>query len=1262
MNDRSSALHERYEELSTLGRGGAGTVYLVRDRDTGDRLALKRLLRADEESLLRLKREFRALAGISHPNLVKLFELGQDETSAYFTMEYLAGEDLRQHLEMDAHGTEDNRLSLKAASANDNDNDSERGQVARVLSAFEQLATGVRALHGAGVLHRDLKPSNVMVSDGRVVVLDFGIALEVGARANTITHDKLSFGTPAYVAPEQASGSHVGEANDWYAFGAMLYEALSGVLPIEGKLSELLQRKRTHAPQPISELVPAVPNDVAELCMRLLRPKPEERPSGDHVLSVLRAHTGRISTQSQDTRLSLTPTTRSQAEADHTLFGREHELAALWAAFRTTQEGGSAAVHVFGESGAGKSLLLHHFSDEVAREGFSAMELQPLVLRSRCYERETLAFKALDAAMDALVSQLSREPDLMVSHAMPRNLLALTQLFPVLKSLRVTRQLLALEKLPVAMSQMRAQAELAFSDLLTRQGQQRPVVLWFDDLQWGDLDSIGIISSWLKPPHIPGLMLVFSYRSEEIATSPALRMLRQSANPSIELQIPLQLLGEEHVRALCTQRFERAHWPAPARARVIDRIVLEAEGSPFLASQLAALAIAQPNTGDEQLARLTLEELVRSRSQSLSDGARSVLNVLSMAGRPIPLALAMRASGVLREARACVHELQSLHLIRTRDSAGERLLEVYHGRLREVVVSLLAPEERAAIDRRLLSSLRETNSTDCDWLHALALALDARADALHYGLQAAARASEKLAFERAAELYERCIELSPDPSANDGELWQKLALSYSYAGHGSKAANTYLHAAQHVSAEQRLLFERAATSQLICSGRFDEGEALLASVLERLDQSAPESELGLYAAIGWERTRLMLRGLSYTPRPRSEIPFLTFFTAEFCGLLSIETVSYHPLRSALFQARCLRLALNLGGDEDVARALCAAATMTSVEASERAQLRAEELLVRAEAIERQIDSSLVRTNIASARAICAYLAGRLADSVDLCAHAEQLLRMASADADYHHRFSLAAARIGALMDLSQTERAEAELEIYIREAHATENINAELHVCYIQTWADLQADRARAAMERLDRQRKQLPRVGFGMLHVLHMAAVMRTGCATGEYDWALDSTREHWQTFQGSVVKRSEIFCVYGYATHARLLLCQAARGGHQRDLTSELSTHRAALKKLKLSNARGELQRIDARIAIARGDRAAAQNFLVTSIGHFESAGARDHAERDRFALGVLQGGDKGKSLQQAALKRLKELGIVAPLRDLRGYYPELLEDSAE
>jgi eukaryotic-like serine/threonine-protein kinase len=1223
MSATIASLQQRYEELSVLGRGGAGTVYLVRDRETGDRLALKRLLHADENSLQRLKREFRALAGLHHPSLVKLYELSQDDTSAFFTMEYLDGEDLKSHLDR---------------AANDN------GHIARVLAVFQQLAAAVSALHTAGMLHRDLKPSNVMVCSGRVVMLDFGIAIELGAGAATISQDKLSSGTPAYMAPEQISGQHLGEPNDWYAFGAMLYEALSGCLPIEGTLAQLLTRKLQQDPTPIEQLVPELPESVSELCMSLLSRDPQARPNGERVLQVLRGHTG-VETAST----SLSPNSRSKTEAELSLFGRDRELAALWDAFRKVQAGECAVVHVSGESGSGKSLLLHHFCDDIARAGFLASEMQPLVLRSRCYERETLPFKALDGAMDALVSHLAREPDVVVSHALPRNLLALTQLFPALKSLPATRQLLVKERLPASMSQARSQAEAALHDLLHRLGQRRPLVLWIDDLQWGDRDSIGIMSSWLQPPYLPNVLLILSYRSEEIATNPDLHTLRGSG---IESTIALSPLGAGDVRALCEQRLELAHVLLAEQSRVIDHIVLEAQGSPFLASQLTALAIAQPRSSREQQARLSLEELVKSRSQSLSSGAQQLLNVLSVAGRPISLALAARVAGVLRDVRTCTYELQSLHLIRTRDSAGDRLLEVYHDRLREVVSALLSVDERRELDRRLLAGLCETGSDDWDWMHSLALAVGNEPEALHYGLSAAARASEMLAFERAAELYERCLKLAPKPGANDGELWQKLALAYSYAGHGSKAANVYLQAARHVSAEQALRFERAAASQLICSGRFDEGEALLLRVLERLGESAPASEAGLYAALAWERARAAVRGMAYTPRTRADVPPQQIFSAELLGLASMETASYDPLRAALFQARSLRRALELGEHEGVGRALCAAATIASVEASERAKQHSEALLARAESISSTLDSSLLRTNIVSARGICAFLTGRIADCIDLCAQAEHLLRTASADGEYHNRFTLAAARIGALLQLGQYTRAESELQLYLKEAAATENINAELHISMAHAWADINAGRADAAISRLDRQRAQLPRQGFGVLHVLHMVSVLRIACVTGEYAWGIGTTREHWQAFERSVVRRSDMFSMFAYEAHARLLLCHAALTKTQ----PKLSAHRAGLKKARHKNAPGERLGIDARLALLARDKPRAQELLAASIESFDSADARDQAARARFALGALEAGEAGVALQQAALAALAALGVVRPERFVSAYFPEL------
>jgi eukaryotic-like serine/threonine-protein kinase len=1252
-------VHERYEQLALLGRGGGGAVYLVRDRTTGERIALKRLIHADTQSLLLLKQEFRSLAELHHPNLVKLYELGHDATSPFFTMEYLEGQELKKYFDPSSTGK-------VTAAANDNLDDDARF-IARVLDAFLQLAHAVGALHRANVLHRDLKPGNVMVVEGRVVVLDFGIAIQVGMDAKTITLDRLMIGTPAYMAPEQVQSNQIGEANDWYSFGVMLYEALSGVLPIDGLPIEMLMRKTKEDPPPLAGLVPQLPSEVAELCMRLLSRSHTERPRGDEVTRVLSAH----APASQRSRSTLSPGetsisveyTRNDPPTEPSLFGRNAELLELHSAFRDVQAGEFAAVHVAGESGSGKTSLVQHFTEEVERGGLGYGFAQPLVLRSRCYERETLPFKALDGAVDALANHLSRASELVLSHALPSDLGALTQLFPVFHRLPAIKQLSIRRAVKNASSSVRIRAEAALSELLRRVAGQRPIVLWIDDLQWGDADSVGILKQWLDKCAIAQLMLVLSYRSEEIATSPCLHALldRSSVDAKVESTIRLRALEAEHVRALCEQRFELAQVPAEMRSELVSRIVQEAQGSPFLASQLVELVVAEPSRADEPLASLSLTELVRSRSLSLSGEARRLLNVISIAGRPIPLRLALSTANIEAGARTAIYELRHRNLIRSREVGDTRLLEVYHDRLREVVQCLLSPSERLELDRSLLSALQASGLGDSDWLHVLALGAGERNAALRYGLSAAERALDTLAFERAAELYECCLGLTDDPAADGGELWEKLALAYAYGGHGYKAATVYLKAARAVGSERSLRFERSAASHLVCSGRYEEGEALVRHVLARIGEDVPNTQPGLLAAVAWERARGVLRGHDFEPRPNTEIPFETYFRAELLGMLSMETAAYDPLRAALFQARCLRMALAVGEPESIARAFCAAATMECVSGSERGKRRADELLAKAEAIAKAGDNSLLRMNLASASAMCAFLTGRLEHAVELSYEAENLHRTSSLDSEYHHRFSIATARIAALLELGEYRRARSDLLVYLREAEATENINAQLLIALAQTYIQIVSDRTDLARARLTRQRSQLPRHGFGLLHVLHMAAVFRVGCASGDYDWAVDATREYWKTYQHSVIRMSAAISKFAFSDHARLLLCRAARDGNVRETARAVAGHIKYLARCNRGDSAAEALRLEARIAVMSGDRDRAKHLFERSASGFEAKGVHQEAARDRYARGCLIGGEQGHALMREALASLSELGVVAPSSNLQGYIPELLDRDA-
>ena len=289
-----TTLLDRFELLGPLGSGAMGTVLEARDSATGEVVALKVLHRLEPSAIYRLKKEFRALCRIVHPNLIALHELFSDAHGRFFfTMERLHGRPLVDFVR-----------SGPAHAACDHD---------RLRSAFSQLATGVRHLHELGTLHRDLKPSNVLVeSDGRVVIVDFGLAHPFRDRSAAQTeHDFL--GTPAYAAPEQIDPAKTGTESDFYAVGVMLYEALTGAWPFQGNSHQIMLSKAQHDPLPPSQHTSQpVPEDLERICMQLLSRDLETRREGAAALSTLTigssarvfADTGRCAVRGADSMSS----------------------------------------------------------------------------------------------------------------------------------------------------------------------------------------------------------------------------------------------------------------------------------------------------------------------------------------------------------------------------------------------------------------------------------------------------------------------------------------------------------------------------------------------------------------------------------------------------------------------------------------------------------------------------------------------------------------------------------------------------------------------------------------------------------------------------------------------------------------------------------------------------------------------------------------------------------------------------------------------
>jgi serine/threonine protein kinase/tetratricopeptide (TPR) repeat protein len=1248
----------RYELRRFLGEGGAGAVFLALDRETGEEVALKKLFRVDQRSVQRFKREFRSIANFHHPNLVKLYDLQREDDSWFLTMEYVDGTDLRTELVRDL----DTRMSLRPSPANWNDS----ARVTRLAGAFHQLALGVHALHRAGMLHRDLKPTNVVIAKtGRVVVLDFGLVREIDAPDASVTHDGAIAGTPAYMPPEQARSQPLTPASDWYAFGAMLYEMLCGAPPIEGKTPiVLLQRKLMEDAPPLP--ADAAPRELADLCMALLERDPAQRPTADRIIRVLEslsAEQAESSVTSQLLTEDHTQQTDTQGGARSELFGRDGELQRLHHALDMLGEERSVIVHVRGTSGSGKTALIEHFLDELHDVPWRYGR-QAVVLRSRCYERETMPFKALDGVIDALVTYLSKLDDFQLAHALPSEIHALIQVFPAFERLSVVRSLLASGRAARGdAAQIRRSAERSLRELFTNLAKRNTLLVWIDDLQWGDLDSATMIRDWLKHPAEAPIVMLLSYRSDEIQTNACLQQVvsepAEGSSLVARLEIDLTPLDDADVERLCEERLG-----GRASASLVARIVAESRGNPFLALQLAALAHSKWSHGDLDFSALSVEELVLRTSALLPEPARAILNVLAVAGRPLVPQLALSAAGVRREGRAHIHELQGLRLLRTRIVDGVRLLEIYHDRVREAIHSSQSAAERVRVHERLLRVLEAHGQSDPSWLHELALGAHQHMLALRYGKLAAQIASASLAFERSAELYARCLRLT-ESRVELAELWNKLGLALARCRRGAEAADAYLKASELASEPERVPLLQLAASHLLRSGRYEEGERLVQRVMQALRIEVPSSNAGMYAAIAWERARAALLARTVEPKPGVPLPPDQLRRGEFYGMVAVWTAAYAPLRAALFQSRTLRMAYEYGESTQMARAMCLTATISCMSGTAAAAAKAEAQLAQAERWAEQSRDPNIRVELLSARATCAVLLGRLRDAIEPSYLADEIYETRSTfddTGDYYHVYAVRTVRVAALQGLGRHADAMRELRELIANARDTGNLTTILQISANVTSMEQLVDQCAHSRKRLDWERERLPKGEVGFLHIMHLIGVLRAAAFTQDFEWGQRVLDELWPGFERSPVHRSAYLSYVLHVTLARFLLNRYVVRGEAGRPEARLKRCLRALSGSAPEPLRAPSRaRVRARLALLHSDKHEAMQLFRESMSEHQQIGAEDEAARERYALGCLLESAEGEQEQRAAHAMLLACGVVDPEADMRGYYPELFRGPA-
>ena len=257
MITKGQKINDRYEVIRSIGEGGMANVYLGYDTILDRNVAIKVLrgdLSNDEKFVRRFQREALSASSLAHPNIVEMYDVGEDDGIYYIVMEYVEGKTLKQLLKK--RGT----LTLSEA-----------------IDIMSQLTDGMAHAHDSYIIHRDLKPQNIMIKDdGQIKITDFGIAMALNSTQLTQTNSVM--GSVHYLPPEQASGKGCTIKSDIYSMGIIFYELLSGSLPFKGDNAVEIALKHMREPLPsLREENDAIPQSIENIVRRATAKNPKNR-------------------------------------------------------------------------------------------------------------------------------------------------------------------------------------------------------------------------------------------------------------------------------------------------------------------------------------------------------------------------------------------------------------------------------------------------------------------------------------------------------------------------------------------------------------------------------------------------------------------------------------------------------------------------------------------------------------------------------------------------------------------------------------------------------------------------------------------------------------------------------------------------------------------------------------------------------------------------------------------------------------------------
>ncbi|MBW4438746.1 MAG: protein kinase [Pleurocapsa minor GSE-CHR-MK-17-07R] len=709
----------RYQIVNELGSGNMGTVFEAIDRLSGQYVAVKQVKvdankleygsrTSGETSLeMTLAQEFKILASLRHPNIISVIDYGFDimgrVRQPYITMELLHNaESFLEHGERLSH---DGRVDL-----------------------LIQMLQALAYLHRRGILHRDIKPKNVMVVDGQVKVLDFGLSVS----AEQAKEGEVA-GTPSYMAPELWTGGAATRESDLYAVGVMAYRLFAGQPPFDiGNLKKLFVEVRTRIPD-LSLMVTS--DAIRAIVGRLLSKVPADRynDANDLMADLLSASGRPPSAETAATRESFL-----QAAS---FVGRGTELSELTELMRESMIGEGSSVLVAGESGVGKSRLL----DELRTVG---LVQGALVLRGQAVNEVNAPYTLWRGIVRWLV---------LLAEVSDQEAGVLKALVPDISKL-IGRDVKDAPEVTPQVAQTRLLTLLL--DLFQRQGaaSQQPLLIILEDLHWADSESLLLLSRLCRIVANLKMLVVATYRDDE--TPEIAEQIRAAHSMRLERLTPEQ-----------TAELTRAMLGAAGQNdELLSLLQRETEGNTFfLVEMVRALAeeagqLAAVGTGRLPLTLLTggVAGIVRRRLKRVPVFAQGMLNMAAVGGRYLDLPVIHQATGQSADMmNMCLSACADAAVLEVQDGWWR----FTHNKLRDVAVADLPHEEFKALNRTIAESVERVYEISSKQNAELLAYYWGCAENAEKEEQYAAIAGEQAfrsgAYHAAAAYLQRALELQP---------------------------------------------------------------------------------------------------------------------------------------------------------------------------------------------------------------------------------------------------------------------------------------------------------------------------------------------------------------------------------------------------------------------------------------------------------------------------------------------------------------------